>query len=525
MAIKNFNIPVIIIFIIALTLRICYINTKTSMYIDSPVSFVCATPNNLSPEGSKVKKDWSHVNFSTGINYKVSEVKKTLFFADPSIKSIFNDIFTLYFHSMDYAHTNMYYSILRVWITGLDGKDYKTMINRGCFLNVIFFCLSFFFLYRLLNLIKNDKKFIELGLFFGFLSTASISITLLIRSYALMQLFFVIACYIFTYIYISLIKNKPKKWQNIVITRKNFILFSFGLALFCLTGYLSIALIGILFFILLIKSLKEKTFKIKPFACFVLILIGFIYVFYPNFLQMGNSEHAKLLQIPLIEYFKAFLNFRVVGHNLMFYLINFLFYNISIYVVIYILNFFGIPLVNNKNALTKDEINISIMLALIAFIWIFIAYIICPYKEFPTTLRYIAPAFPILSIILILLTYNLKKWLFIIVLLLFLYSSCTTTYNKGIIFYNENNALNINNLPVIQNKKIPIVIVFKNLNQAWYSFVMYMDNDKTIRFEDNIPNKNYDLKEYVLITSDTLKVENYEPLNLYGENIYYIKNN
>ena len=50
-----------------------------------------------------------------------------------------------------------------------------------------------------------------------------------------------------------------------------------------------------------------------------------------------------------------------------------------------------------------------------------------------------------------------------------------------------------------------------------------MNNGKKIIFENDIPNKNYKIKEYVLITSDTLTVDGYEPLNLFGENIYFIK--
>lgn len=339
-----------------------------------------------------------------------------------------------------------------------------------------------------------------------------------------METLFIIACYIFVYLYFYIQKDKYDDTKQLTLSRKNFILFAFCLALFCLSGYLSIIFVGIIFSVLLIEGIKQKTFNYKLYSFFAILVIAFIYLLYPHYMQVGNCEHAKLLEVPLWEYIKAFLNFRVVGHNLMFYLVNFLFYNISFIILLYIINFFGINVLNVENKLSKKEIHISVMLFLIAFIWIFAAYITCPYKDFPSTLRYLAPAFPILGILLILLTYNLKKWLLILVLGLFLYSSCTTTFNKGIVFYNEYNTLNISNLPVVKDKDIPVVVIFNNLNQAWYSLIMYMNNDKKIIFENDIPDKNYKLKEYILITSDTLKVNNYEPLNIYGENIYYIKN-
>ena len=53
----------IFIFIFCLTFRLVTVSQKDGLFIDEPYTYVCATPNNLSPEGVVLKNNYKDYNF------------------------------------------------------------------------------------------------------------------------------------------------------------------------------------------------------------------------------------------------------------------------------------------------------------------------------------------------------------------------------------------------------------------------------------------------------------------------------
>lgn len=133
--------------------------------------------------------------------YNAKEIKEAIFWNDPSLSGALSDIARLWKNNRDNPHTNLYYSLLRLWHIGfvMDSIDsIKSVIFRGVSLNFIFFFIEFYFLYLISRNIFNNT----FGLVFiaiATLNSAAISNTMFIREYAMQEMLFVIFIYAVLY--------------------------------------------------------------------------------------------------------------------------------------------------------------------------------------------------------------------------------------------------------------------------------------------------------------------------------------
>lgn len=359
---------VILVFIIAFSIRIYQIHMKSGLHVDEALSYVISARNDYA---------W-RTNFLVNTEYTGEEIQKLVFGNPDGVKDLVSDIGLMYIDNRDHPLTNLYYSALRAAAFNLENYDLKNLIKRGCALNLLFFCVSFFYFYKLLNiiLVGKKKKYIPFALFIAFMNTASISATLFLRPYQLQETMLIIMTYIFASFYKDIINDKFN------ISVKKFIVTAFVIALVTLSGYFSLIYEAVLGSVLLILCYRKRLYNTAG------LLVG---------LFISSIVIANLLYL---GFYLGFTSYRAVDvynscndivYNLklsisrfIVLLLQFLFYPISL-VLSFILMFFARKKVQN---------NLLWIIVGCSFLCGIVIMILSPYK----VLRYIMPLFPILSL-------------------------------------------------------------------------------------------------------------------------------
>ena len=179
------NFPIILVFIFTFSVRLFWVCQKDYVFVDEPISFSIISPNTMH-NGNQFKTfDCSKFNFEVNKEYTTKEIRTLLFNNNGDFKSLMQDLKSLYLNHYDGGHSNFYYILLRLWTFDLNDVGINTIIIFGCTFNLLLFSLSFFVMYKILQLIIDDKKLVPFYLLFAFISTASISCTLFTRDYQL----------------------------------------------------------------------------------------------------------------------------------------------------------------------------------------------------------------------------------------------------------------------------------------------------------------------------------------------------
>lgn len=510
------NIIYFFIFLLALSVRCAGIYHKDYVFIDTPFSFISSTPSNLTPEGEIAKINWKIYNFEKGKNYDIKQIKKSLFASDKSLKHIKQDLSKIRNNNIDRQHTNLYFSLFRIWTAGADETNLREIIIRGCCLNIIFFIFSFFFVYKLLSLIKDEKKFISLGLFLIFMNNLSISNTLLIREYALMEMLFILTAY-FTVLFCKRIKNYQK------IPAKEIILSGIAIGLFALSNYFSLIYLFIIFITLLVFAIvyKNKQALLQLLLIFSLAYLIIILI-YPSFFNFElNNEHYDVIKSKM---FGQNVNICAAIKFLAETFVKYVCYIQAIITIILLYLYdkvFKIKLAD-ESKLSKEELFYINILTITSLIWACMICVLTPYLQE----RYIASALIILCLIPLALLYKYNKKCIGFIFFIYSFFAILPAFGNMNI-NNYQNILYIHNLyyentadyNILNN--YPIVIVGE---PGWYTpnYFMYV-NKGSVRFEDKIPDNNFPLKQYAIITGKYEKVnikEYAEIIKAYDTRVY-----
>lgn len=486
----------IVIFCLALGLRLYAVAQKDFIHHDEPFTFFNSTPSNILPDDNKTfKKGWNYYFIKYNKEYQTKDLKKAFFGSDKSLKALVKDLKMIRSQNIDSSHPILYYSVFRIFNTGFDGNDWHEGIMRGCFLNLILFTLSFFFLYKLLNtLFPNDLKMIALGLFFAFCNTGSISNTILLREYAIAELFFNLSVYILARIYIKNISNNEK------LSVYNYLLYPLVFALLAQTGYFSFIFDLILVATLLLLALFNKKFKFL-FNIIILSLLTFawIIIIYPNYFDsLLNNEHIGRISTN-VNNGVSFWFFYLINY------VDYLFYKLFIIITLIFYMFAHNKAFKNLNLLCLPIIPI--------FIWNISIITICSMID----LRFIAPSYPILALICLFFIYPLKRK--IIYLLLFLYFESTIfslCYNdfryskinylhndEEITYYKGQNA-------DFSDKNVVIYMPEDQKKNSWfYTYLIFKHlNNGIIIFDNNFKKNKYDNIYLMLGTTNGISLKN-----------------
>ena len=276
----------ILIFIVGLGFRAYALSTQPALHIDEPCSFAGTSTSNELDKGVRFKRKWDDFNLTYGKEYKAGDIRKTLFIGEKTVPSVLKDLNTLREDNFDRQHPTLYYSVLRIWNLGLGDFDFHKYIDYARSLNILFYVISFFFMFRLLSLIKDDKKFISLGLFFTAVNGGSIMLCTMAREYSLMEMLYIITTFIAFDISRKIIDNKN-------ISTKMLFIYPIGLSLFLLSGYYAIVYAGIIIFLLILLSIYYKRWEnLIKILNILMITIIYTTLLYPDYFNFScNNEH------------------------------------------------------------------------------------------------------------------------------------------------------------------------------------------------------------------------------------------
>ena len=372
-----FYVSCFMILILSLGLRLHFISEKIGFHEDENLSIILCNYKDLPAVVSE------------GNEFTGKQIKDSAYFSSDSIADAFSDVKKIYLENNDRPHTNLYYSSLRLWFAGVVATDFKKIIKHGCRLNLLFFLLSFFFLYKLLRKLFNDEKMVVLGLCIAFINTGTISNTLFLRPYQQQETFLIIFTYLCLKIYEDIKCNK------FLVSFSCYLKIFFIVALTLLTGYFA-AIYVLMFFVLLTMFAEKNNIEAARKKMSVLFFGSVVTacILFPAYLK-GFSSH------------RAAQGFRVLGIDLLFH--NFI-NSMNVYLFDIILIHLFPPLIfvllcfvifYNREYFYKQKnhinisLNIPLIISVICFVWSFGVMFLAPYKE----LRYCMSCFPLLLLI------------------------------------------------------------------------------------------------------------------------------
>lgn len=172
---------------------------------DEPFSYSVSTPSNLNDSGEVFKKKWNYFRLKANTTYKGKYLKEIFF--KPYPESLGKDLAMMHKSVKDDGHSNFYYSLFRIYNSGMDDFNPSFMKLFGIMFNIALMVFAYLVMYKLLRFIIKEDKHIPLAMLIAFLNAGAISCTMFVREYQLQSIFFILATYIFTRIYYS-IENK-----------------------------------------------------------------------------------------------------------------------------------------------------------------------------------------------------------------------------------------------------------------------------------------------------------------------------
>ena len=495
----------IVIFLFAFFIRIFYISQKSGIHIDEGYS-------NVIP--CFIKYQW-HKHFEEGKIYTGKELKNIVFSNNSNLKEAMEDIMALRYNNNNTKdHTTLYHTIYLLWTQGNDGVlTPEEFVNKACSLNLIFFIFSFFIMYKILQIMFPDSFVIIAGLAAAFLTTGSISNTLMIRPYQMQELSFVLIAYVFIKNFLMIKQNEN------IITLKNFYLTSFSLTFTILTGYFAGIYIVLLGTTLIFLCLKNKMYKnlLFLFMCLAQAIMLSI-LFYPGFLKgfkcFRTNQVIELLIITDIKILKDILCI-----NLKHY------FNIITGYLLYIPLFFIIITTVFQKKRKYDKL--PLILIGTSFMYSLAIIYIAPFK----VIRYIAAAFPMISIIIPMMLYSTKnlylKILTILTVLIILINACAPYSTIGYDWspqYSDGNYFrakieNINDTEYEQSKfikkpELPVIIVNDPYWCSCLNLIFNMPDSQKYEFTDDVKNIPDKYNHYFLLVEKTFEQSEARKFNL-----------
>ena len=129
------------------------------------------------------------------------------------------DIAQLWHNNGDAPHASLYYMFLRPCLIGFDTFDVHSLAWRGGALNLLFFCLSFFLMLKLLRRIYPKRPMlVYVGLVMAFANWMSIHNTLLIREYQMAETAIIAVMLIGVDLVVRLRESKTVSVRRLVVS-------------------------------------------------------------------------------------------------------------------------------------------------------------------------------------------------------------------------------------------------------------------------------------------------------------------
>ena len=519
---KNSFLLILLSFIFTLGIRIYFISQKKSFHVDEVLSISICNRNEYGY--------WRKM-FLSNKEYTGKEVKEISLFDNDSITDVLDDIYNLHIDNSDSPHTNFYYSLLRICFSGCKTSNINYIIWRACILNLLFFSISFIFLFLLLKEFCSKDNYIyiiPLCLIIAFANPNSISLTLFIRPYELQQTLVIIITYFVIKCMNDFILFKDNKLLNNdncpVTTIKMFTIGIVSLAFTLLSGYFNFILIGFFGLSIIILSIRKKDLNFSLFFIYMfifsIILAKIIYLKFGDGFKGNRGEEA---------FDKIHLSFFVMNFTECIKGLNDIFFKNNIFLIIFVLLtvlYFVTYFIFNKNNMNFNYTKCSIIISTI--VTILFTYWFAPYK----TSRYIASFLPILVIIFTTKSKQNKLVLSILLLL-----ACSMSLSL-IPLKSKNTVEHIDDANLSEFEELQTahknIIIQNAINWRLTSLLPYLPDDISIYFIDSadvlmdqIPSEDV---FYIYQNSNTIASKRIEDINIKYEqrksigdySIYYI---
>lgn len=369
------------IFAVALGARIHWLEKKDGLHVDEVLSVELSF-------GHKWWRWFDDVEF--GKEYSGAEVKRLTLGGDVPLRKGLSHMRK---ENYDHAHTNFYYSLLRIANIANDDFGVSSVKLRAGTLNLLLFAGTFWLFAALLKeLFGSNRTLVCAGLAAGMLSTAALSNGIFFRPYALQELFIVA----FSLLCVRTFKNL--RTGTPVVSPKNLFLWALLVAATLLTVYSSAIFVCLAWGALATAAWKSEERKTLPFLGTVLVAaIIFASVIYPNYLHgffegRGSEAAHNLLRGEILKNLQETLV--ATGRCLC----DGLFY-VPIVIVLggaFIWHYLFAK--GNVNVRMKDSLfapkRTALILIAIVFVWTELCFYVAPWK----TLRYVMAGFPLLAL-------------------------------------------------------------------------------------------------------------------------------
>ncbi len=365
------NLFILIIFLLISIIRFYWISQKKTFHMDELYGISIFHYNEYGL--------WSGRNFDKLTAYTGKQIKDLILFDNGSVKDTIKDLVHLWIYNRDTAYNNLFFIISRIWYTGFETSDFKSIFWRASILNFIFFVFSFYYLLLTINLLTKNTVFKLVILLASFINPASIGLSIFIRSYALQETLLIL----FTYLFVMYIKGLESDIE--LNTKTNFIKTTIVLWLIINCDYFSMIYVAILGLILIIYTIKNKKFDtLYLLICSLLAALVFSKLLYLNwgvgfFTGRGKESFSVLSSFSNI-FFDSLKDTAIIISN-SFVNIFFLFIISLLNLIIYMKKY-------------KKLGSLPCIIFISAFAWCYFVIFLAPYH----TLRYIASIFPILLI-------------------------------------------------------------------------------------------------------------------------------
>lgn len=271
---------VVLLFSILFFVRVNNINIKNQLHSDEVFSLMLSTCNH-----------YYNQPVPDGV-YSGEELKKMITVDDGGgLKGAVDDIARLWKNNGDAPHASLYYMALRLTLIGFDEFNVHEFAWRGGILNILFFSLSFFFMYKLLRKIfQSDILLVLAGLAIAFGNWMSIKNTLLIREYQMAETGIILLTLICVMLVQSIRERKPISTGRFVVS------LSLAIAYVISLGYFNAVYVIVLGFGIIAACLKYKNSRLilslVIAGIFAVLVAWLLYTGFFNFL-LHDSVHRE----------------------------------------------------------------------------------------------------------------------------------------------------------------------------------------------------------------------------------------
>lgn len=268
----------LLIGVIALLLREFWLISRNGLHVDESLSFLLSAYKSIGYASSPDNI------FLTG-----NQLREMMWFHDSTWAGAIKDVISLWGFNRDTPHSNLYYSILRMWFAGsVDSRSTFILLWAGQ-LNILIFICSFILLACTSFKLTGSHLITCFACIIAFLNSESISNTIFARPYQLQETL------ILAYIYLSIctIKNGERGYLY-------YVFYGVLSALTMLTGYFSIIFVGIMSLFVAAHILYEMRGEVVKFSKIALTYIGstlfFGYIIYPPYIFVSNYRKDEAMK-------------------------------------------------------------------------------------------------------------------------------------------------------------------------------------------------------------------------------------